>query len=366
MVARTKSLRTVKERSSGREDLGSDVDVDFSPSSMSSFFEEADSEEQNPPTVGQTVTGTVIEMDDNGALLEMGGKMSGYLPLKEASLISRKHVNEVLEIGQEVTAEVIGTLKGMPVISLRNAQLCIAWEEIMKVRAADAVFETKVLEVNKGGAVCSAFGLKAFLPGSHFVGMPDESIVGQTIKVKFLDVVEDEGKLVVSQKRATTPFELVRGSVVSGTITGLRAYGAFMELAGGANGLLHISQISSERVDNLETLFSVGQKVKVMILDHDKINGRVALSTRTLEANGGDMLKDMEMVFEKAEETAKKYHESMENERAAREAAAKDVVAGLGGSLLNGDGSGELASVADSIESILASIVSDAPPAPSA
>jgi len=80
-----------------------------------------------------------------------------------------------------------------------------------------------------------------------------------------------------------------------------------MELAGGANGLLHISQISSERVDNLETLFSVGQKVKVMILDHDKINGRVALSTRTLEANGGDMLKDMEMVFEKAEETAKKY-----------------------------------------------------------
>jgi len=95
MVARTKSLRTVKERSSGREDLGSDVDVDFSPSSMSSFFEEADSEEQNPPTVGQTVTGTVIEMDDNGALLEMGGKMSGYLPLKEASLISRKHVNEV-------------------------------------------------------------------------------------------------------------------------------------------------------------------------------------------------------------------------------------------------------------------------------
>jgi len=61
-----------------------------------------------------------------------------------------------------------------------------------------------------------------------------------------------------------------------------------------------------------------------------------------------------------------RYHESMENERAAREAAAKDVVAGLGGSLLNGDGSGELASVADSIESILASIVSDAPPAPSA
>lgn len=166
MVGKTKALRTVKERTSGREDLGVEVDIEISPSSMGSFFEEADSEEQHPPTVGQIVTGTVIEMDDNGALLEMGGKMSGYLPVKEAALIAIKHVNQVsinaiavyvvidikiqniylkvLEIGQEVTAEVIGTLKGMPVISLRNAQLVLAWEEILKIRAADTAFDTKV------------------------------------------------------------------------------------------------------------------------------------------------------------------------------------------------------------------------------
>ena len=95
MVGKTKALRTVKERTSGREDLGVEVDIEISPSSMSSFFEEADSEEQHPPTVGQIVTGTVIEMDDNGALLEMGGKMSGYLPVKEAALIAIKHVNQV-------------------------------------------------------------------------------------------------------------------------------------------------------------------------------------------------------------------------------------------------------------------------------
>ena len=89
---------------------------------------------------------------------------------------------QVLEVGSEITAEVIGTLKGMPVISLRNAQLVKAWEEIQKLRATDAVFETKVLEVNKGGAVCDVFGLKGFLPGSHFTTLPDQSIVGQTIK----------------------------------------------------------------------------------------------------------------------------------------------------------------------------------------
>ena len=179
-----------------------------------------------------------------------------------------------------------------------------------------------------------------------------------------MDINEDEGKLVVSQKRAMidsqSTTDLRRGSVVSGTITGLRNYGAFLELDGGMAGLLHISQISCDRVDNLETLFTIGQRCKVMILDHDKANGRVALSTKTLEPSPGDMLRNMENVFAQAEATAQRYHARLEAERQAREAAAKDIVAGLGGTM--GGSSGDpLASVAESIESILASIVSDGP-----
>ena len=71
-------------------------------------------------------------MDDNGALLEIGGKMSGYLPVKDASLIPIKQVNTLFEVGQPLTAEVIGTLKGMPVVSLRNYQLASAWEQVQK------------------------------------------------------------------------------------------------------------------------------------------------------------------------------------------------------------------------------------------
>jgi ribosomal protein S1 len=176
-------------------------------------------------------------------------------------------------------------------------------------------------------------------------------------------VNEDEGKLVVSQKRAIMDgqtFDIRRGSVVNGTITGLRNYGAFLELDGGMAGLLHISQISYDRVENLETLFTIGQRCKVMILDHDKANGRVALSTKTLEPNPGDMLRNMETVFEQADATAARYHERLEAERQAREAAAKDIVAGLGGAM-GGNSADPLSSVAESIESILASIVSDAP-----
>jgi len=359
----SKTFEKTKAKYDGRLDLTSMVDED---EGLNDYFKEADAEEVDPPKVGQTITGSVIEIDDNGALLEIGGKMSGYLPIKEAALIPIKHMNEVVEIGQDITAEVIGTLRGMPVISLRTTQLISAWEEVLKVRASDESFEVKVLEVNKGGAVCSAFGLKAFLPGSHFVGVPDEGLIGTQLTVKFLDVIEEEGKVVISQRRHLSDAAptLVPGEVIGANVTGLRNYGAFLELDGGSAGLLHISQISADRIDNLETLFTVGQRVKVMILSHDKVNGRVALSTRALEPNAGDMMKDMNAVFEKAESTAKRYNQRLDAERTARLSAANDIVAGLGGAI-EGDGSSSdansdpLVSVAQSIESILASIVSD-------
>lgn len=179
-----RSLETIKERYSGREDIFGMTGTVEEELASYQVFAEAEIEEIDPPKVGQTITGTVIEMDDNGALLEIGGKMSGYLPLKEASLIPIKHVNTILEVGQQVTAEVIGTLKGMPVMSFRSAQLVTAWEQVLSIRATDASFDAKVLEVNRGGAVCSALGLKAFLPGSHYLGVPDESLIGTTLKVR--------------------------------------------------------------------------------------------------------------------------------------------------------------------------------------
>lgn len=109
----------------------------------------------------------------------------------------------------------------------------------------------------------------------------------------------------------------------------IKPYGAFVEI-NGISGLLHISQISYDRIDNLESVLSLNTEVKCMIIDHDKVNGRIALSTKTLEPEPGDMIKDPKKVFDMAEETAAKYHERMEAERKAREEAAKDIVMGLG------------------------------------
>jgi small subunit ribosomal protein S1 len=131
---------------------------------------------------------------------------------------------------------------------------------------------------------------------------------------------------------------------------------------GGMSGLLHISQISYDRIDDLEKVLQPGMAVKCMIIDHDKVNGRIALSTKTLEAEPGDMLRNAELVFERAEQTAAAYHARMQAERTAREEAARDIVLGLGDSLVNDSSSGSggsggnsdpLQDVSDSLDSLL-------------
>jgi small subunit ribosomal protein S1 len=251
---------------------------------------------------------------------------------------------------------------GQLLVSRRRIQYRAAWDNVLALQAEDTVMEAEVVGVNRGGAICLVEGLRAFLPGSHLAGqLPTEDLVGQILPLKFLEVNQENNKLVVSNRKAVVEAQMAdlsRGDLVSGIVKALKPYGAFIEV-GGMSGLLHISQISYDRIEDLEKVMQPGMAVKCMIIDHDKVNGRIALSTKTLEPEPGDMLKDPDMVFAKAEETAQKYHERMENERKAREEAARDIVLGLGDSL---DGLGDddddkssdpLADVSDSLDSLL-------------
>merc|ERR1712045_354974 len=111
------------------------------------------------------------------------------------------------------------------------------------------------------------------------------------------------GRAVVEQQMS----DLSRGDIINGIVKALKPYGAFVEV-GGMSGLLHISQIPYDRIDDLEKVLQPGQKVKCMIIDHDKVNGRIALSTKSLEPEPGMMLKNPEMVYDMAEQTAVQYH----------------------------------------------------------
>jgi predicted RNA-binding protein with RPS1 domain/desulfoferrodoxin (superoxide reductase-like protein) len=181
----------------------------------------------------------------------------------------------------------------------------------------DAIFEGKVVAVNRGGAICLVEGLRAFLPGSHLVNItPTDDLVGQSLSLKFLEVDKELNKLVVSNRRANVEQQMTnlsKGDIVVGHVKALKPYGAFVDV-GGMSGLLHISQISYDRITDLTTVFQPGDPVKCMIIDHDKVNGRIALSTKTLEAEPGDMMKDKDKVFEFADEAAAKYMARMKRD----------------------------------------------------
>ena len=286
------------------------------------------------------VKGTVVQYDKGGCIVDIGAKASAFLPLQEATLIQEQGVaiESLINVDEERDFEIISEEdeNGQLLVSVRRIQYREAWDKVLAKQETDEAFEAQCVSVNRGGAIFLVEGLRAFLPGSHLTGrLPDEELIGQTLPLKFLEVNQDDNKLVVSNRRAVVESQmedLSRGDVIDGLVKALKPYGAFVEV-GGMSGLLHISQISMDRIVDLEKVLQPGQKIKCMIIDHDKVNGRIALSTKTLEPEPGDMIKDPERVYEQAEETARVYLEKQEAERKKREASAKDIVLGLGDAL---------------------------------
>ncbi|CAM9110511.1 unnamed protein product [Ectocarpus sp. 12 AP-2014] len=312
---------------------------------------------------GEIVKGTVIQFEPSGALIDIGAKATAYMPAREASLDEVESMEGLLELDETMDVMIISDENemGQVQVSIRRIQYEKAWSKVEDMQAEDVVFEGPIIAVNRGGAIVLVEGLRGFLPGSHMCGgLPTEDAVGKVMKYKFLEVNAENSKLVVSNRRAVLEQEmkeLSRGDVVEGHVKAIKPYGAFVEIRG-MSGLLHISQISFDRIEDLPSIMQMGMKLKCMIIDHDKVNGRIALSTKTLEPEPGDMIKNPQKVYDMAEATAAKYHQRMEHERKAREDAAKSIVMGLGDGLDSFD-SDVLAGIADGIESVLRAPIGD-------
>lgn len=325
----------------------------------------------------KVVEGVAVEYSPAGCLVDIGAKASAFLPILEASLVpvSSNDLVTTVPLDTPLQFQIISDEdeNGQLLVSIKRIQYKRAWDTVKELAAADSVVVAEVVDVNRGGAICLIEGLRAFLPGSHIGGglqASENDMIGQKLPLKFLEVNDVTSKLVVSHRKAIVEqqmADLSRGDLVSGVVKAIKPYGAFIEV-GGMSGLLHISQISYDRIDDLEKVLTPGMLVKCMIIDHDKVNGRIALSTKTLEAEPGDMLRDANLVFENAEATAAAYHARMQAERQAREDAARDIVLGLGDSLLlnndndtataandNTDGTtiDPLQDVSDSLDSLL-------------
>lgn len=264
--------------------------------------------------IGTKVKGTVFNVDANGALVDITAKSSAYLPVREASIFNIKHVEEAgIVPGLREEFVVIGENEADDslILSLRSIQFDLAWERCRQLQAEDVVLKGKVVGANKGGVVALVEGLRGFVPFSQISTKSNaEDLLEKELPLKFVEVDEEQSRLVLSNRKAMadSQAQLGIGSVVIGTVQSLKPYGAFIDI-GGINGLLHVSQISHDRVTDIATVLQPGDTLKVMILSHDRERGRVSLSTKKLEPTPGDMIRNPKLVFEKAEEMAQTFRQ---------------------------------------------------------
>ncbi|MEM7726238.1 MAG: S1 RNA-binding domain-containing protein [Cyanobacteria bacterium P01_A01_bin.45] len=259
----------------------------------------------------QVVRGKVIQIEPEGAFVDIGGKSPAFIPRSEASLSSNSDLSEILPLQEELEFLIIREqdADGQVTLSRRQLEIRSIWEKLKVLQDNSQTTSVKVVNVNKGGLNVNIRGLKGFIPRSHLLERNDlNSLIGQTLTVSFLEVDPDNRKLVLSQRLAASSatFSLLEiGQLVEGKVTGIRPFGIFIDLDG-ISALLHIKQISQKFIENLETFFQIGQSVKAVILDLDEGKGRVALSTKILENFPGEMLENMGEVMNSAASRAQK------------------------------------------------------------
>lgn len=247
-------------------------------------------------TAGEVITGKILTLRKHEVLVDLGAQGVGFVPRREVGF-SRN-----LSVGDEVTASVVDNEldNGYSLLSLRKAAKDRGWEEVAARQEAGDIIEVTPYDANRGGLLVEYEGVRGFLPVSqlsaeHYprVGSSDKDeilqrlngLVSQTMKVRILDSDRKANKLIFSEKEAikdglAARFEkLSVGDTVNGVVTGVVDFGVFVNVEG-IEGLVHISEISWERVSNPSDYVKVGQTIEAKIISIDK--DRLSLSMKQL------------------------------------------------------------------------------------
>ena len=245
---------------------------------------------------GQVVTGKVVRVDSDGVLVDVGYKSEGLIPLAELSDLPFSRPDEITEVGEEIKVSVVKMdAEGNDLIlSKRRADQEEAWDLLKEHYEKAEPIEGKVTEVVRGGLIVY-LGLRAFMPASQ-VGLRYEAdlshYVGQTLKAKIIELEPARRRVILSHravleeereaKREALWAELEEGQIRAGKVTKLTDFGAFVDL-GGAEGLVHISEMAWSRVRHPSEVVSEGEDVDVKVLRLDPERNRISLGLKQVK-----------------------------------------------------------------------------------
>ncbi|PKB59891.1 MAG: hypothetical protein BZY65_02635 [SAR202 cluster bacterium Ae2-Chloro-G2] len=282
---------------------------DNSPQDMQQLLEEMDFKILRR---GEVVEGSIMRVDPDGIFLDIGHKEEGFVPMGEMKTINREELAKLAEGDSLIAFVMRPDSQDGPILSVDRARGEEGWREIQKFMEQDQPVEGVIVGFNRGGCILEVANVQGFVPMSQLItisrdvfkqdssesGEPrsDDSIgkdlVGNTLTVKVLEVNRSRNRAIFSERsalqeqrdeqKAVLIEKLEEGEVRKGVVTGISNFGAFVDL-GGADGLIHISEMSWSMVESPEDLVKVGEELDVYVLRIDRETMKIALSLRRLQ-----------------------------------------------------------------------------------
>jgi small subunit ribosomal protein S1 len=271
---------------------------------MGALLEQYEETQHTQLRRGELVEGTVVLVDREEILVDIGGKMEAVIANSE---IQNERGELALQRGDHVSAVVIvpENSDGRPVISINRARAEIGWRDLQTKKDAEEIVSGEVVDYNKGGLIVSVDGVRGFVPLSQIVelrrgGSEEEveeklrSMRGQTLYLKVIEMNRRRNRLILSERAAAQErraqqkdrllSELQAGEIRHGRVSSLTDFGAFVDL-GGADGLIHLSELSWGQVQHPSQVLRVGQDIDVRVVGVDRENKKIALSLKQVEEN---------------------------------------------------------------------------------
>ena len=240
--------------------------------------------------VGETVEGTVTEINKREVIVNIGYKSEGVIPASEFRYNAELKVGDKVEVYVESVEDKVGQL----LLSHKKARQLKSWDRVNEALANDEIIKGYVKCRTKGGMIVDVFGIEAFLPGSQIDVKPirDYDVyVDKTMEFKVVKINQEFRNVVVSHKalieaeleaqKEIIMSKLEKGQILEGTVKNITSYGVFIDL-GGVDGLIHITDLSWGRVNHPEEIVHLDEKLKVVILDFDENKKRIALGLKQL------------------------------------------------------------------------------------
>ena len=271
---------------------------------------------------GEIIEGSVMKSDPDGIYLNIGHKEEGFIPPNEMKSISETEFQDI-SVGDTLIAFVLRPESSEgPILSIDRARGEEGWRDLQKLMESDEPVDGTILGFNRGGCILEVANVQGFVPMSQLVTIAHENLqpqeesndsdddemmldgseyVGKPLTVKVLEVNRARNRAIFSERsalkeqREAQKAELIQvleeGEIRKGRVTGISNFGAFVDL-GGADGLIHISELSWGMVNSPEEIVSVGQEIDVFVLKVDKEGMKIALSLRRIHPEPWDTIGD--------------------------------------------------------------------------